>query len=260
MNTSLTIPLEQSILNIETIPKEALQTVTSKLPELVKKTSAFNRSNSQSTLNMMTLTMLNGQSPHRVVRQILAEIEHRYIALAESQVSHTKLINEVSDVTSDEVFVAEQRLKKFRIEHLENKIAGAIKDIAVLISSYERIVETHGIKDWTEEDFERAEVKHHIRRGFELLYRNMIEHGSPKESTIEYLQQFGVHVQLALYEVVGYITYIDNLIKGGERPGSLHLEQFLNEMSVKYVPHTIELNKYMFGVEDTVVPEFTNKW
>jgi len=260
MNTSLTTSLEKSILNIEAIPPEALQTLTSKLPDLVKKTSAFNRSNSQTTLNMMTLTMLNGQSPHRVVRQILAEIEQRYTALAESQVNHAKLLEEVSTDISEGVFAAEQRLKKFRIDHLENKIAGAIKDIAVLISSYERIVEVHGIKDWTEEDFERAEIKHHIRRGFELLYRNVLEHGSPKESSTEYLQQFGVHIQLALHEVIGYITYTNDVIKIGERPSSLHLEKFLDEMAVKYEPCAIELNKHMFGIEDINVSEFMNKW
>lgn len=257
----LTTQLENSILNIESIPKQALQTVTQKLPEIIKRTAAFNRNNSQITLNMMSLTMLNGQSHMRLIRQTLAEIENRQVALAESQVSHAKLLNEKSDPNADpEVQAAEERLRFFRISHLENKIAGAIKDIATLISAYERLVEKYDVKDWTETDFERSEIKHHVRRSFELLYRNMLERGTPSDSTMEYMQQFGIHAQLAIKEVVGYMTHVEELIKNGERPSSIHLEEFLDEMANKYEGNAYEVTKRMFGVEKIEISEYTNGW
>ena len=63
------------------IPKGALEKVTQRLPEIAAKTEAFGRNNSQTTLSMMTLTMMTGQSPHRQIRQILAEIERKQTAL-----------------------------------------------------------------------------------------------------------------------------------------------------------------------------------
>ena len=60
---------------------------------------------------------------------------------------------------------------------MEHKINGSIKDIAVLIDSYENIKEKWGIDEWDEEAFEREEKRHHVRRGFELMYRNLMDGG-----------------------------------------------------------------------------------
>ena len=66
----------------------AVAKVNEFLPEIEEKTRSFDRNNSQHTLSLMTLTMLNGQSPMRMLRQIMAEIEKRKMALAEAQVSY----------------------------------------------------------------------------------------------------------------------------------------------------------------------------
>ena len=51
----------------------AVAKVNEFLPEIEEKTRAFDRNNSQTTLGLMTLTMLNGQSPMRMMRQVMAE-------------------------------------------------------------------------------------------------------------------------------------------------------------------------------------------
>ena len=59
------------------INSAAVAKVNEFLPEIEEKTRAFDRNNSQTTLGLMTLTMLNGQSPMRMMRQVMAEIEKR---------------------------------------------------------------------------------------------------------------------------------------------------------------------------------------
>ena len=77
------------------INEAAVEKVSQYLPELDTKTKAFGSQNSQTTISMMTLTMLGGQSPFRMLRQILAEVEKRKGALSDSQVSHEKLVREI---------------------------------------------------------------------------------------------------------------------------------------------------------------------
>jgi hypothetical protein len=231
--------------------------VSSRLPAFSKAAKSFGRSSSQTTVSMMTLTMMTGQSPHRQVRQVLAEIEKRQMALSEAQVSYAKLCEEAPDpAASDAVVEAEARHKAVRIDHMEGKIDGAIKDIAVLISAYDNLVSTHGIAAWTEEDFERHEMAFHIRRGFELLYRNMIELGRAKDSSIEYLTQFGVHIQVAIKEVSGYIQAVEVQIAAGRRPSATTTEDFLDAMSKKYSDCAAETAQRMFGVSDITRPDF----
>lgn len=215
---------------------EAVAKVNENLPHLVEKTRYFDRSNSQTTLTMMSLTMLNGQSPFRVARQILAEVESRKTALSETQVSYAELIRDIEDLEgkSDIVSVAKYSSKVIAKSDLEGKINGAIKDIATLANAYQALVEKHSMQSWNEEDFENEEKKHHTRRAFELLYRNLIEIGRAKTSTIEYLTQFGIHVQVALKEVQGYITFVEKQIESGIYPDASSLEDFLDEMAEKY--------------------------
>lgn len=232
------------------VNKAAVETVSKKLPELEAKTKAFDRSNSQSTLQMMSLTMLNGQSPMRMLRQVLAEVERRKMALAEAQLSHAKLLAEIDALRSQEstpVVEAELRLKNISLDMLESKVNGAFKDIASLCDAYDGIKEKHGIVDWDEATFEAEEKRHHVRRGFELLYRNLLEYGRAKEATIEYLQQYGVHVQVALAEVSGYINYVNEQVKSKNLLSAADMEKFFDDMADKYAKLADEASERMFG-------------
>lgn len=232
------------------VNKAAVAKVVEKIPELDAKTKAFDRGNSQSTLQMMTLTMMNGQSPMRMLRQILAEVEKRKMALAEAQLSHAKLLAEIETMQAKEqtpVVEAELRLKSISLDMLESKVNGAFKDIASLCDAYDGIKEKHGIVDWDETTFEAEEKRHHVRRGFELLYRNLIEYGRAKDAIIEYLQQYGVHVQVALAEVSGYIKFTESQIASGVRMSAADMEDFFDQMADKYAKLADEASDRMFG-------------
>jgi hypothetical protein len=259
-NSIATTSIQFSLASVAN--QAAVARVTEKLPELAAKTKGVDRSNSQTTISMMSLTMLNGQSPMRMLRQVLAEVDQRKQALAEAQLTHAKILNDIQDLHGKEqtpVVEAELRLKYVTQETLESKINGAFKDIAALIDAYENIKAKHGIDDWDETTYEAEEKRHHIRRGFEFLYRNLIQVGRPQEVTIEYLQQYGVHVQVALGEVAGYIEVVNALIRAGERPTGAHAEDFFDQMATKYAPCADEASERMFGKADFTNPDYMLK-
>lgn len=236
--------------------------VSERLPEISEKIKIFDRSNSQTSISMMTLTMLNGQSPMRLLRQILAEVERRKMALAEAQVSHAKLISEINDLSSKElnsVQEAELRLKVFSLDSMEGKINGAMKDIATLIDAYDSIREKNNITEWDERSFEDEEKLHHIRRGFELLYRNIIQMSRPHEATIEYLQQYGVHIQIALAEVLSYINLVNEAIKGGDLVTASNMEDFFDSMAKKYKHCADEASVRLFGKPDLTNSDYMTR-
>ena len=240
------------------INEKAVEKVTQYLPELDQNTKAFGSSNSQTTISMMTLTMLGGQSPFRMLRQILAEVEKRKGALSGAQVNHAKLVRDIKKLenqTDDPVQAAKYRKACVSVTTLEQKINGSFADIATLIDAYNNIKETQGISDeWDEASFEDAEKRHHVRRCFEMMYRNMLDGGRVNTATIEYMQQFGVHPQICQKEVSGYIAYTDDRIQQG---GILHandLEDFLDEMGEKYWEGADKTSERLFGKKD-----FTNK-
>ena len=245
-------PVSKSKIN-----PQAVALVNEFLPELDEKTKFFDRNNSQSTLSMMSLTMLNGHSPHRMLRQVLAETEKRKMALAEAQVSHAKALEKIEKL-QDKIFLdpdnnvlnAKLRAAFVSIEMMESKINGSFKDIATLITAYNNLKENYGIEDWTEEEFENSEKKHHVRRGFELMYRNLMDGGRASTSTIEYMQQYGVHPQVGFVEVQGYITVVNELISKQQIPHSNHLEEFLDAMADKYYKESDKTTQRIFGKEN----------
>lgn len=253
---TFSLPVEAS----ENINQVAAARVAEKLPEIDQATRAFDRNNSQTTLNMMTLTMLNGHSPMRMLRQITAEVEKRKMALSEAQVSHAEIREEILELEpmTDAVSEAKLRHKRHSLISIENKINGSIKDIATMIDAYENIKENFDIDEWDEAAFEREEKRHHVRRGFELMYRNLMDGGRASTATIEYMQQYGVHPQLALTEVSGYIKVTAERIAKKELLHSNDLEEFLDQMADKYFKNADKTAERIFGKADFVNPEYMN--
>ena len=251
---TFSLPIEAS----EHINQVAAARVAEMLPEIDQATRAFDRNNSATTLSMMTLTMLNGHSPMRMLRQITAEVEKRKMALAEAQVGHAKQRVKILELEEEDDIVSEAELKAARhgLTMMEHKINGSIKDIAVLIDSYENIKENFDIDEWDEEAFEREEKRHHVRRGFELMYRNLMDGGRASTATIEYMQQYGVHPQVAMTEVSGYLQYTADRIKQHILPHSNDLEEFLDQMADKYYKNADKTAERIFGKADFLNPEY----
>jgi len=256
----LIVPHKNGVL-VNDKSSELMVRVSTGLPAIQNQTRIFDRQNSQTSLTLTTLTMLSGQSPMRMMRQVMAEIEKRQSALYEAQYNVAKSKSELEKLLDkkDDLSKVEQA-SAIKLQHeitmTENKANGSLKDIAILMDSYDSIKKTNDIDNWSEEDFEQEEKAHHTRRGFELLYRNLIEYGRGKEATLEYLQQYGVHVQIAIAEVSGYITLVNELVARGDKITSLHLEDFLDEMKDKYSNNADEVSKRLFGKSDITNKEY----
>tara|TARA_R110000772_G_scaffold23658_2_gene63174 strand:+ start:214 stop:1023 length:810 start_codon:yes stop_codon:yes gene_type:complete len=242
-------------LSSDRVNAAAVAKVNKHLPELAEKTRAFDRQNSQTTISLMTLTMMTGHSPYRIMRQIMAEVEKRKMALAEAQVSHAKLLVKLERLENkdDPVSIAKFRQNSFALDMMESKVNGAFKDIATMIDAYENIKAKNGIDDWDEEAFEAEEKKHHVRRGFELMYRNLLENGRAATATIEYTAQYGVHPQVVLKECSIYLNSVSEAIERGMVFHSNHLEDFLDEMAEKYKVCVDATAERLYGKAD-----FTN--
>ena len=248
------------------INKNAVAKVNEFLPELDSKTKYFDRNNTQTTLSMMSITMLNGQSPMRMMRQVMAEVEKRKLALAEAQVSHAEqlesikqLEQQIDEDPDNNVLQAKLRLAYVSITTLESKINGSFKDIATLIDSYNAIKEKNGIDEWDEEAFEREEKRHHVRRGFELMYRNLMDGGRASTSTIEYIQQYGVHPQLGLAEVQAYLNYATDQMRNNVKLHSNDLEEFLDQMADKYYEAADITSERIYGKKDIFNTDYMNQ-
>ena len=243
------------------VNEAAVQKVQQYLPELAEKTAAFGSNNSQSTLAMMSLTMLCGHSPYRMLRQILAEAEKRKSALAEAQVSYAKALKRIDDLkdSDDPIKQARYRQSCVNLATMEQKINGSFGDLATLIEAYNNIKEKNGITDWDEEAFEAEEKKHHVRRAFELMYRNLLDGNKMSTSTIEYCQQFGIHPQICMTETSGYVAYTAKRIADGEILHSNDLEEFLDEMADKYYKNADKTAERLFGKADFTVSDYMYK-
>ena len=261
LNTDILEATTGFLVQTANINKHAVEKVNRYLPELEEKTKAFDRKNSQTTLAMMSLTMLNGHSPYRILRQIMSEVEKRKLALAEAQVSHAKALKEIEmwADAEDSVLQAQYREKCVSVSMMEQKINGSFKDIATLIDAYNNIKEKNGIVDWDEEAFEIEEKNHHVRRGFELMYRNLLNLGRASESTIEYCQQYGIHPQVSFTEVSGYIQYTAERIANNDLPHANDLEDFLDEMAEKYYLNADKTAERLFGTADFATKEYMYK-
>ena len=243
--------------------KALVERVKKALPAIDKHTRFFDRQNSQTTIQMMTLTMLGGSSPLRMLRQVTAEVEKRKSALYEAQHTVAKKQEEIDVLEEKENLTSAERAEliklKYDLSQINNKANGSLKDIATLADAYENIMKTNGMKDWSEEEFENEEKAHHVRRGFEMLYRNLVEYSRAKEATLEYLQQYGVHAQMAITEVSGYITHASNLIKEKRILDATHLENFLDEMKDKYVNNADKISNRLFGRDGIINKAYMEK-
>lgn len=256
--TNIDITFTLPAASADNVNPAAVAKVNELLPEITQKTRAFDRQNSQTTLSLMSLTMLTGQSPYRMMRQVMAEIEKRKMALVEAQVNHAETIQQIEELEGkdDPVSLAKLRKENIALQTLESKVNGAFKDIATLMDAYENIKDKNGIDDWDEEAFEAEEKKFHVRRGFELMYRNLLEHGRAATATIEYTAQYGVHPQVALKECKIYLDGVSQAIENGIVLHSNHLEDFLDEMAEKYKICVDATAERIYGKSDFTNPEY----
>ena len=230
----------------KTINDKKLQKINSFMLEVDRATSIFNKTNSQTTSSLMTLTMLES-GPYRILRQILAQIEKKRSALKEIIFKHGKdkiRVDEISEqleLGNNKVPINYFKIRRLELEVFElnynindaqGYIEGALKEIGAYQERYKEILKNNNIPDdWDEKDFEKAEIEHHIKSIFRNAIRDKIS-GGCNQGTMEYMEQFGINPIVGYKLVDGYVQSVNNAINIEEdKLPSIDIEyKFLDSM------------------------------
>ena len=251
------LALQESVGGLATITDEKLAIISQKMVAIDRANNTAGRSETQTTNQLMTLTMLT-DSPYRRLRQCLAQIEKKRGALDEQYFRMKKkqvLIKQWYE-KGDEMSVLKAQEAEHGIMRSKNYIDGAFKEIATFQCAYDEIREAHNIPDnWDERDAEEEEIDHHIKQAFRQAHREMVGTGCITSGNMEYLEQYGVHIQTATRLIADYIASEDEMIVKGQMPTVAHLYAFLDRMAETFHDaHKTVMQR--IGIKELVKEEF----
>ena len=251
------LALQESVGGLATITDEKLAIISQKMVAIDRANNTAGRSETQTTNQLMTLTMLT-DSPYRRLRQCLAQIEKKRGALDEQYFRMKKkqvLIKQWYE-KGDEMSVLKAQEAEHSLMRSKNYIDGAFKEIATFQCAYDEIREAHNIpENWDEKDAEEAEIDHHIKQAFRQAHREMVGSGCITSGNMEYLEQYGVHIQTATRLIADYIASEDEMIVKGQMPTVAHLYAFLDRMAETFHDaHKTVMQR--IGIKELVKEEF----
>ena len=169
----------------------------------------WDRSRSQWMLKHLTCSQADGWLR---LRQIGAEMSRKRMALNEAKFGYLKKKMKigVKREEMDDASPANYRLLEVEIMELESqmqevmvKVEGALKEVQTLSGMHDSLKEHLG--EISEEEFEKAQTKGHIKRAMQQSIREVRECGRIKTGNQEYLEQSGVCVTHAFGLITDYL-------------------------------------------------------
>ena len=218
----------------------------------------WDRSRSQWMLKHLTCSQADGWLR---LRQIGAEMSRKRMALNEAKFGYLKKKMKigVKREEMDKASPANYRLLEVEIMELESqmqevmvKVEGALKEVQTLSGMHDSLKEHLG--EISEEEFEKAQTKGHIKRAMQQSIREVRECGRIKTGNQEYLEQSGVCVTHAF----GLIT--DYLEQEKKAKNTTLLHSFLDAVAEELEP-VANLQLEIFGFDPktnlnlTFIPE-----
>ena len=223
--------IQNSVTGLATMTTEKIAKISERMVEMERANNSLGRRNTQTTNQLMTLTMMT-DSPYRRLRQCLSQIERKKEALRENYFKFQKKQLEIKEWDKEDTPLARVNIAEARsgMESSKVYIDGALKEIAVFQDAYEEIRKNNDIPLlWDEEDAEIDEIRHHIRQAFRQSHRDMILTGSISQGNAEYLEQYGIHLQTARNYIKQYIDQCEGLIAEKNYPTIDHLYGFFDK-------------------------------
>jgi septal ring factor EnvC (AmiA/AmiB activator) len=254
------VHIQNTITGMATMTPDKIQKISERMVEMERANNSLGRSNTQTTNQLMTLTMLT-DSPYRRLRQCLAQIEKKKNALRQSYFNHQKLELEIKEWEEEDTELSHIKIAEARtgMENGKIYIEGALKEIAIFQEAYEEIRKNNNIPLlWDEEDAELDEIRHHIRQAFRQSHRDMILTGSISQGNAEYLEQYGIHLQTARNYIGQYINQCEELISEKAYPSIDHLYEFLDKCVETFGEEYIKTMNHI-GITDLVRSEWLFK-
>jgi hypothetical protein len=206
----------------------------------------WDRSRSQWMLKFLTCSNADGWLR---MRQISAEMDRKRRALQEARFSYMKKLTEVKIKLEDmleeknenkklllEIEVAET---EYNVAETLVKVEGAMKEIETLGQMHDELKARLG--DITEEEFEKAQTKSHIKRAVTQAIREVKECGKIKCGNAEYLEQSGLSTTAVLKDI--FIFLEEESQAGVEDTSMLHT--FLDKMADKYKGAVIQQAEWL---------------
>ena len=254
------VEIQNTLSGLATITPEKLAKISERMVEMDRANNSLGRSNTQTTNQLMTLTMLT-DAPYRRLRQILAQIERKRAALTEHYFKYQRLEIEIKEWEEEDTELSRIKLAETKtgIDTSKKYIEGALKEIGIFQDAYEEIRENNNIpEDWDEEDAELDEIRHHIRQAFRQSHRDMILHGTINQGNAEYLEQYGIHILTARNVIGNYIATCEALIEEGKMPNIDHLYEFLDHCVEIFGEEYIKVMNHI-GIKELVRSEWLFK-
>ena len=195
----------------------------------------WDRSRSQWMLKFLTCSNADGWLR---LRQVSAEMNRKRMALATAKFGYMKSLTEAK-IKREEMLEEENENKRFllEIEAAEKesgaaetliKVEGALKEVETLAQMHDELKAKLG--DITEEAFEKAQTKAHIKRAVMQAVREVKECGKIRCGNAEYLEQVGLSTSAVFAEILEFIKRESE--SGVGNTSMLH--QFLDAMADKY--------------------------
>ena len=225
--------LQKAVGGLATIDDTKLAKIAEKMTEIDRASHTAGRSQTQTTNQLMSLTMLT-DSPYRRLRQCMSQIERKRAALEDSyfKMQKKKVMIDQWYEKGDELSVIRAREAEANMIRQKDYIDAAFKEIATFQCAYEEIREAHNIPEkWDERDAEEAEIDHHIKQAFRQAHRDMVNTGRISIGNMEYLEQYGIHIQTATKIIADYIESENKMIEEGKMPTVNRLYDFLDRMA-----------------------------
>jgi len=227
--------IESWVGDMPTINSQKLDKIISKMPMIDRAIQTTGKRNTQTTSQLMSLTMLC-DSPYRRLRQCLAQIDKKRTALTKVYFEHKKTAARVELWSKKEDKLSAIKVEEAKANRLSsnNVVEGALKEIGMYQEAYQEIMEAYNIpENWDEVDVEKEEIAHHIRMAFRNCHKDIINNGCMNMGTMEYLEQYGIHPMTARALVMKYISDCEALIQdsdGSKLPSIDSLYTFLDDM------------------------------
>ena len=245
---------------LETINKEQLAKITSRLPELHRGKALVGHSTSHTSYSLQTMNMIS-DSPLSRMKQCLAQIEKKYQALREAYFKLEEYKLEIKEKQFNE-----DEKSKLRIQELESLISAVssgmentLRQIGMFQDMYDSIKKNNNIADdWTEEDFEKQEIENMIRRAFRIIIQDMQSSGRISKAGIEFCEQLGIHPTRGEYLTSLYLEKCGEETMKGNTLSIKVMHNFLDDM-VKEFADDYKIALERLGLDGIGSEEFMAK-
>ena len=206
----------------------------------------WDRSRSQWMLKFLTCSNADGWLR---IRQVSAEMCRKRMSLQSAKFGYMKMLTEAK-IKRDEMLEEENENKKLLLEieaaEFESqaaetlvKVEGALKEVECLAQMHDDLKARLG--DITEEEFEKAQTKAHIKRAVMQSIREVKECGKIKCGNAEYLEQSGLCTTAILKDI---FDFLEEESQAGICDTSL-LHKFLETTANKYEGAVIQQAEWL---------------